>query len=364
MTDTTFASDLQVQQWSQDFFMEYVRNTRFNRYMGSDENKIIQMVMDLSRKAGDRITVQLVTRLSGNGITGDNTLMGNEESLGNYGHTININQLRNAVRRGDFEQQRGNIDILNAARVALKNWAMEKLRDDIITAMQSPNLDGTEAYSAASEAEKDAWLEANQDRVLFGALKSNLDDAGGAGGGADHSDSLLTVDSTADTLSPEIVSLAKRMAKTADPHIRPVKIGEDEEWYVLFAPSLAFRDFKTSNTTGYQEFVRDAGVRGNENPLFRDGDLVWDGVIIREIPEIPAVGNVGNGGDRVESCFLCGAQAIGVAWAEPTTAIMHTDDYTNLKGVGIKEVRGVEKLFFNDKQHGMVTVYVAAAADT
>lgn len=363
MADTSFDSSLQVQQWQQSFYTEYVRGSRFGRYTGSDNNKVIQLVMDLSRKRGDTITVQLVTRLTGAGITGDNTLKGNEESLGNYGDAIVVDQLRNAVRRGEMEQQKGNIDILNAARVQLKKWAMEQLRDDIIARMLSPNLDGLTTYASSSETDKDTWLDSNTDRVVFGAALGNLDSAGGLGpSGSDHSDSLAAVDSAADVLSPTVVSLAKRAARDADPHIQPITVAEDEEWYIMFVNKWAFRDFKTS--TDYENAARDAAARGKNNPLFRDGDLMWDGVILREIPEIGVITGVGAAGIDVAPNFLCGAQAVGIAWAMTTQAVMDTDDYGNLKGVGIREIRGVQKLFFNSVQHGMLTLYTSGVADT
>jgi hypothetical protein len=170
------------------------------------------------------------------------------------------------------------------------------------------------------------------------------------------------VDSTTDVMDPENVSLAKRMARDADPHIRPIKVMEDEEWYVLFANKWAFRDFKNSAT--YLANLRNAAPRSfKENPLYTDGDLVHDGVIIREIPEIGVITGVGAAGIDVAPNFLCGAQSVAVAWAKMTEAIKDEDDYGNVKGVGVREWRGVQKLFFNDKQHGMLTFYTSGVAD-
>ena len=355
MANTTVDTANQVEQWERKFFKEYVRENRFNRYMGMDENSVIQLLMKLGGSPGIELTISLVTRLSGAGVTGDSTLEGNEEALSNYGHKIEVNQRRNAVAVGNFEQKKTHIQLLDAAKTMLKLWAMEQLRDDIIRAMQSPNVDGTTAYASTSEGDKDTWLAANSDRVLFGAAKAN-------NSGNDHSASLLNVDSSTDVLQPTMLSLAKRMARDADAHIRPVRVKEDEEWYVLFANKWAFRDFKASSD--YQQASRDAELRGRDNPLFRDGDLVWDGVIIREIPEIPVIAGVGDSGIDVAPNFLCGAQAVGVAWAERTKAIKDEFDYDNLMGVGVAETLGVEKLVYNNKQHGLLTLYTAGVADS
>jgi hypothetical protein len=103
----------------------------------------------------------------------------------------------------------------------------------------------------------------------------------------------------------------------------------------------------------------------DSNPLFQSGDLIYDGVIIREIPEIPVISGAGASSIDVAPAFLCGAQAVGLAWGqEPTATRKVEDDYGFAPGVGIEEARGVEKMRFNDKDHGMVTGYFASVADT
>lgn len=358
MTATTVATANVEERWARKYFQEYIRDNRFKRYMGTDENAVIQLVEDLSKARGDKVTISLLTRLSGAGVTGDSALEGNEEALNNYGHQITVNQRRNAVRVNGMEKQKTRLPLLNAARAALMMWSKEQLRDDVIAALYSPALDGT-AYASATETQKDAWLEANQDRVLFGELAGNLDTAGGLTGGCDHSDSLATIDNTNDKLKAASVSLAKRIAKTADPHIRPIRTTEDEEVYIMFAGSLGFRDLKEDLSTKHQN----AMMRGKGNPLWRDGDLMYDGVIIREVPEIGVLSGVGAGSIDCGAAFLCGAQAVGVAFAQRPKPVFDEFDYGNGQGVGVSEILGVDKLIYNDKQHGLVTVYHAAVAD-
>lgn len=359
MADTTVNSANQVQQWENDYFLEYIRGNRFNRYMGTDANAIIHLNETLTGKPGTQVTIPLITRLKGQGVTGNSVLEGREEQLNNYGHKITANVLRNGVIVDWLEEQKSELGLRNAAKAALKMWSMEDLRGangnkrGIIDALGSfRSGDTITVYADTAEATKDTFLTNNSDRFLFGAAKSNASSL-------DHSTSLGNIDNTNDKLTYSVVSLAKRMAKTADPHIRPVRVGEDEEWYVMFAGSLPFRDLKASLATIHQN----AEVRGKDNPLFRDGDLVYDGVIIREVPEIPVISGAGNGGIDVAGNYLCGAQAVGVAWAQRPVSRTQVTDYDFRHGVGIQEMRGVEKLIFNSKQHGLVTVYTAAVAD-
>jgi Protein of unknown function (DUF4043) len=359
MADTTVSSANLVQQWDNDYFLEYIRGNRFNRYMGTDANSIIHLNETLTNKPGTQVTIPLITRLKGQGVSGNSVLEGREEQLSNYGHKITTNVLRNGVVIDWLEEQKSELGLRNAAKAALKMWSMEDLRGangngrGIIDAFGSfRSGDTITNYASTSESVKDAFLAANSDRYLFGAAKVN-------GVSLDHSTALATVDSTNDKLIYQTVSLAKRIAKTADPHIRPVRVSEDEEWYVMFAPSLAFRDLKTSLATINQN----AQVRGDNNPLFRDGDLTYDGVIVREVPELPVVTGVGNGGIDVAASYLCGAQAIGVAWAQRPVSKTQETDYQFRHGVAIQEMRGVEKLIFNGKQHGIVTIWTSAVGD-
>ena len=45
MALTTARTGLTPQQWDDKFFMEYVRDNRFKRYMGTDENSIIHQAL-------------------------------------------------------------------------------------------------------------------------------------------------------------------------------------------------------------------------------------------------------------------------------------------------------------------------------
>ncbi len=358
MADSNVATGLTVQQWDAKFYTEYLSANRFKREMGTSTNNIIQLKSDLTKKKGDSITYALVNRLSGAGVSGSATLEGNEEDMASRSFKLAVNKIRNAVRVAEIDEQFSAISLRDAGREVLKNWMMEKTRNDIITALHMIN--GV-AYGSATEAQKDAWLVDNADRVLFGNAKGNNQSN-------DHSASLGAV-TAAMKLGPDEVSLMKRMAKTASPKIRPVGTTEDKQNYVLYVGSLAFRDF--ANNATITQANRDALARGQNNPLFAAGDLLWDGIVIKEIEDIPSLGTVGASSAVIAPAFLCGAQAIGFAYAKRTTSKTQTDDYEDKRGVAIEEIRGIGKMVFGSgatdtadlKDHGIVTGYFGAAAD-
>jgi N4-gp56 family major capsid protein len=364
MSQTYAVSGLTPQQWDSDFFTDYVRASRFKRYMGTDEMSMIQLKDDLSKKKGDSVTFALVNELVGNGVTGNSTLKGNEERLNSRSHRVTVDVLRHAVAVDDWDEQKSVIDLRDAAKSQLRQWAQKKLRDGILSAFGQ--IDGV-AFTSSTVAQRNTWAANNSDRILFGDNTGNYS--------ATFATGTFAV-STAETLTPNILSLMKRMAQTASPKIKPISVKDmDQEWYVAFVGPYAWRDLTEDNpTTNVLTLAnRDARTRGVDNPLFTGDSLVWDGIIIREIPEIAALeSSLSSTGVRLEPVYLAGAQAIGLAWAQRTKSTTDTDDYGFLHGVGVQEIRGIEKLRFGTvagadtttpKDHGIVTGFIAAPAD-
>jgi len=360
MADTSAVAGLTPQQWDDKFFVEYLQNHPFKPYMGTDENSIIQIKEDLSKKKGDRLTFALVNKLDGAGVTGSSTLEGNEEAMDSRSFALSVNKRRNGVRVSEIQEQYSAISLRQAAKAVLKDWSMEADINRIYTALGSIN--GV-TYASASEAEKDAWLVDNADRVLFGALKSN-------NSANDHSASLANIDNTNDKLTPAALSLMKRMALAATPKIRPIRVeGMNKRFLVAFANPRAFRDLKENSVM--VQAMRDVTLANQNNKLFQGGDLEWDGVIVHECDGLPVIAGVGAAGIDVAPVYLCGAQALGLAMAKRWTSKTEEFDYGDKHGVAIEAIDGLAKMLFGSgasdtadlKQHGVVTGYFAGVAD-
>ena len=359
MADSDAATGLTVQQWDDRFFMEHLAQNRFAREMGTKMNSIIQVKEDLTKKKGDSVTYALVNKLTNAAVTGSSTLEGNEEDMDSRSFKCTVTKRRNAVRVAEIEEQFSAISLRRAGREALMDWKMEDTRDEVIAAMQSIN--GV-AYGTASEANKDAWLVDNTDRALFGGLVGNH--------GVDHSAALANIDNTADKLTAGAVQLMKRIAKTASPKIRPVRTTEDEWWYVLYAGSLIFRDLAADTTIAQAN--REAWQRGRSNPLFTGGDLIYDGVVIKEVEDIPVLSGVGAGAIDVGPAFFCGAQAVAYGIAKRTKSVSEVFDYGDKHGVAVEEISKIDKITFGSgtadtddlKDHGLVSGFFAAVADS
>lgn len=372
MADTSVLSGLELTKWQRSFWREYVRDSGFAPYMGASPMDIIHVMNDL-KTDGYTIRIPLVARLKASGVNGNTPLSGQEEQLDQYYQDIAWDYYRNAVKISKKEKKKSAVDMLEQIRPLLKEWASELVKYQIIGKFHAMS-DGT-SFAASGSTARNTWSANNVDRVLYGATTSNYS--------ATHATGLGTVDSTNDKLSTDMLTLAKFIARTARPHIRPFKSGTSgREYFVFFAHPICFRDLKTS--TAMVNANRDARAREgsgmDSNPLFQDGDLIYDGVIVREIPEfyMDRQGSgtnddthlvaVGASSIDVGANFLCGAQSIGMVNKQaPIPTTKEDKDYGFVDGLGIELAHGIDKVRWNNgsgtnKDLGMVTVYASAAA--
>jgi hypothetical protein len=265
---------------------------------------------------------------------------------------------RNAVVTNKAEQQKDSADLFGEFKPLLSNWGKELQRDEIIAALMALPSESAPSglgsnngqrvngilFEAATAGEKNTWNAANIDRVLYGALVSNYN--------ATFATALATLDTTADTFTATNAALLKRVALNASPGIRPMKTEDGYEYYVCFVGSNTFRDLKASLVTTHTTALQNSG---KNNLIFQDGDIQWDGVIFRQVPEISGfVTDIwtqfltagASATVRTEPVFLCGQQAAAFCWgqmAKPT--VRAEDDYGFVTGVGVEMAYGTAKMF-------------------
>jgi hypothetical protein len=377
MAEVQLASASQKQVWETKYFQEYIRESGFKDYMSNTNNGnktgvVLCRFDELSKEAGKIINVPFIGRLkSATGVTGTGVLDGNEESLTNFNCGIPIDWRRNAVRVPKSTAFQTQIDLWNASKDALRNWEAEKVRDDIIKAMCSvvpggANTDTVVNMELSTAAQRNAWTVANVDRMLFGGLISNYN--------AVFATAMANVATPAGKASAAGASLAKRIAKNADPHIRPYKTETGREFFIAFHGTRSFRDIKADATivsANTNARAREDGMM-KENPLFQDGDILYDGVIHHEVPEIDSYAastgvfnGAGTAGADIRPVFVCGTGAVGIAWGQqPTVRTDMIKDYGFRPGVAIEELIGVKKMVFNGVQNSVLTWLVAAGADS
>lgn len=379
MALTTVDTNNKLVKYRRQLWREFVRENMFSPYMGTSMNAIIRTTEEMA-DGGDQLNIPVVTRLKGRGV-GSGTLVGNEENIDNYGMRLRIGWARHAVVTKKSESRKESADIFGAAKPLLSDWGKQRQRDDIIEALMSipsetlsSNDDTTVngiLYEAATAAERNTWNASNSDRVLYGNAVGNYN--------ATHATALGTIDTTNDRFVKGSLSLLKRRASQADPAITPFTLDDGYQHYVAFAGSNTFRDLAASLETINMSARAREGRGMDNNPLFQDGDLLYNGVIVREVPEISSyVTNVwtslttaGDTSSRVEPVFLCGQQSLVVGWGQrPRDTYRKEDDYDFIKGVGVEMAYGIAKMFKKHpmsgtalKQLGVVTGFFSAPLD-
>ena len=361
MANIELATANQKKVWTARRYDEYVRASGFKPFMGRNANKIIHVRYDLKNERGDQINIPLFAKLKGEPKRGADVIEGNEQGMANFHFPIKIDWVGEGVAVSNADQFRSEIDLLDAGKAGLVSFMGEVTRNDIVEALNSKK--GIRHQQTTASLRND-WLSLNKDRILFGSKTSNylpvFDNAVGA----------LTGNN--DVLSKKVVQLARYVARNSSSRlIRPAVVeerigmsgegGNIVECYVMFVGSRSFYHLKQD--AELKEDLRHAMDRGINNPLFQPDDLMIDNVIIREIPEISdrcILKKAGSGNVDVEPYFLCGAQAIGYVIGQDPKFTTDERDYGHIRGVAVRELRGIEKTRFDGVDHGVMTGYVAA----
>jgi hypothetical protein len=382
MALTTVAVNNKLIVFRKEVFREYVRQNLYSPYIGTEMTAIIRVINDL-KNGGEQINIPLIARLKGQAIS-TGTLVGNEEAIDNYGDRVWIDWARNAVKIPKPEEQKSSIDLFGQARPLLEDWGKELQRDEIIDAFYAIPIASTAPaglgtiygqrvngalFDAATAAQRNTWTTDNADRILFGGSQGNLS----AGNFATSAGNITT----AMTLSAAALLKMKRLAKRANPRIRPYKLKNGREYLVVFVGSNCFRDLQSDTTiinANTQARPRE-GDGLDKNPLFQDGDLIYNGIIAREIPEMDIrmpvfYQTAGSGAIQIAPVFMCGQAAMAWAWGRmPQPTFLKENDYQFFRGVGVMMAYGMKKIAKlnpagNYKEWGVFTGFFASANDT
>lgn len=362
---TTNHVNNEIIKFRRQVISDFLRRSRFDPFMGDSSTNVIVRLADLESD-GKQINVPLVNQLSGDGV-GAGTLRGNEEQLDSYGFPIWADWARNAVANNRASNKESSFNVRSTARDLLRGWSRRIIRDDLVDALLSIPTGAVQAgrlgnpgnrvngikWSAASAGNRDSWMNANLDRVVFGAANPL----------ATFALSAAQLDTAADLMTTVIAGRAKQLAKQSGvsssnpgvyngrPKITPWEIEElDEEMYVCFVGDGAWRSLQ--NDPPMIQANRDARAReGNPtstNPIFTGGALLYDGILFKNIPEITQrllLVGIGAASANVEPFFLCGQAALAYAtgqMARPTQ--LEDGDYEFVTGLGIEAQYGVGKI--------------------
>lgn len=368
--ETKILGSMITQVWLSKFIGEYVSGSGYKRYMGSSDTSIIRVMEEL-KKGGEAINIPLSTQVKGRGVRNDEQLSGNEAVMGFANDQVRVGVIRQAVKITENQTYKTVLDLFGAARSRLKDWFAVNLRNSINDALKSVIVKGTVdefgfgndtkvLYENANATQLNDHLTNNSDRIQVGANDSQVAN--------NWTSSLATLSRTTDAMSFAVLRAARDKAKESEfaedgLRVSPVMADEEEgtENYVAFLTSKQINDLKKDPE--YQANYRsNPAPTHTSNPLWKGGDIMVDGIIVREIASLRPLGKVGaTANDLVSMGFLCGQNAVVVAYGKSLAPISESEDYDFRKGVGLMEIRGQTKVSFNGKQFGVVTILTASA---
>ena len=370
----------QLQTWSRDFW-KVARNQSFiNQFAGTGSNAMVQRVTEMTKNnKGTKANITLLADMTGDGITGDYTLEGNEEALRAYDISIELDQLRFANRiAGRMADQKTVVNFREQSRDALA-YAMADRCDQlafltlsgVAYTFKNNGALRTVVGGAVNGQELVDLAYASDVSAPTAARHRRWDATGGllAGG----TNAMVA----ADKISYECIVNLKAYAK--DNYIRGIRGAGNQETFHMFVTPQQMADLKLDPS--FLANVRNAGVRGTSNSLFSgSSSLMVDGVMIHEFRHVfntsgataGTSSNVGAAGYKWGAdadvngarALFCGAQALALADIGLPEMVEDTFDYGNQSGISVGKIFGMRKPKYNSDITGDVQDFGVICLDT
>lgn len=356
MALTNFAALTTEQKtvWSMDLW-KMARNYSFiDKFLGKDSNSLIQHVTELTKsESGARAVITLLADLEGDGIAGDRTLEGNEESMVQYDQVIQIDQLRHGNRsKGSMAEQRSIVNFRKQSRDKLAYWLGDRMDQMAfltlagISYAYNPN-GSVRVGSTLSQLEFAADVTAPtyaRNARWHASHGLQLQNAAGTGAVADAD--LTAADTPTWNLMLELKTYARNQ------YMRGVRSTDGDDTYHAFLAPDAMLALKQDPV--YRDNLRYAQTRGGSNELFTGGSVKIDGITLHEFRHVPtnlgAATKFGTNGDLNGSRILfCGAQALGMADLGKATWVEKEFDYDNQPGISTAKKLGFKKPVFTSQ---------------
>ena len=352
--------------WSRTVWKQ-ARNFAFiSKFTGSGPNSMIQRITELTKsEKGTRAVITLVPDLTDDGQSGDDTLEGNEEEIVAFDQRINIDQLRNANRhKGRLADQKTVVNFREQSRDVLAYWLADRM--DQLAFLTISGVAYTLKTNSAARTGTGALagLEYASDVTAPSTNRARRWDAT-LGLQAKATNAVEAGDTPTWAMLVELKAFAK------EAYVRGIKGPGGAEFYHVFMTPTGMA--KLRQDSDYLANVRNAGVRGSSNELFKGTDTVMvDGLFIHEYRHVINTAGLTSGVDQWgagtdvsgQTVIFAGAQALGMADIGAPEWVEKGFDYDNQQGISVGKIFGFLKPVFqsvadstnggSDEDHGVI----------
>lgn len=357
-TVVPFGDPKAQKKWSANLAVDTRKKSYFeNRFIGTDDNNIIQRKTELETDAGDRISFDLCVQMRAKPTYGDARLEGKEESLKFYTDEVIIDQVRHAASAGGkMSRKRTAHDMRMVAKNRLGDY-FARLVDELffmyLSGARGINEDFIEGPDYTGFA-GNAFQAPDAEHLLFGG----------------DATSKATLDAT-DTMTRVVIERAANkaeMMQARNPRVAnmvPVSNGSDDQYVMLMSPYQEY-SLRTSEGAGWLEIQKAAaGAEGRKNPIFMGGLGMINNVVLHKHRNVIRFSDYGTGSNVAAArALLMGRQAAVVAYGTSGglryTWEEETKDYNNEPTVASGFIGGIKKTRFNDADFGVIAIDTAA----
>lgn len=368
MSFTNFAAltSEELTVWQRDTWQS-ARNMQFmQQFTGTSEGSMIQRITELTKtKKGARAVITLIQDLEGDGVAGDRTLEGNEETLVSDDVVIRIDQLRHANRhKGRIADQKSVVVFRKNSKNKLAYWLADRLDQ-----MAFLTLSGV------------AYSQANTGKARVGSDLINLDFAADVTAPStnrhfrwDATNGLVAGDTTAVVAddTPSWAMLVEAKAKAEESYVKPIRMENGVSFFNVFITPTGMAKLKQDSD--FLANIRNSAPRSKDNVLFKGAETFYvDGMAIHSHRHVynTRLGASGSeqwgSGSDVEGCriLMCGAQALGFADIGEAEWVEKGFDYDNQQGISYGKIMGMLKPKFTsiydgaEEDFGVIVIDVA-----
>jgi len=336
---------------------------------------------DLTKEAGDKVTFEIERPITGEGGGDDADALDHMQELVMENFKVAVHErVWSMAMKGKMSMKRSRFVPAAVFARSLSRRLTEAIETDAFKALSGLyNASGiatvTEAYPSTN-------------RIFYGGQTT--------GGVIEQVADDANIDSTTTNLfGSAVLAHVRRMAvrgTSAYPRLRPLRIN-GRNYFLYFADTLQRKALESE--TAWPTWVKDAEVKGRDNPLFSEAAALIHGIIVVETDRTarrtgagnntPGEGFALNGAHTVttDPCasgitvargLFCGAEALCLAWGQLPQITSDMLDIKRKPASAIDAIYGLAKTRFNlydadadtntaQEDHGVIAVDTAVIPD-
>ena len=341
-----------VKAWATKLAIDVKKMSKWSqKWIGKDQNAIIQEKTELETDPGDRVSFDLLMSFREEPTFGDNIIEGKEEALNFFTDEVMIDQVRKAGSAGGRMTRRRTLHDL---RMNCKNNLAKYMAEWVDEAFF--------AYLSGA-------VGINEDYKFSGAFADNPLEAPDAAhimyaGSATSKATITTADKASKLLFERAQARAKMMnaVDPSVPQIQPVNIEGADRYLALINP-FQEHDIRQDNAdNGWVDMTRAiAAAEGRATPFVTGGIGMVDNTVVHCHSNVIRFNDYGAGANlpAARGLFLgmqAGTVAYGTRSKQRYEWVEELKDAKNLVNMYAGTVMGIKKTRYNGKDYGAIAL--------